>query len=393
MRYLGSSLLLCAAAALSGCAAGLVAADDPNNEVRLLSDTVATAPRIVLSAVSDEEPQPASTPEPSQPRPNAPVDEAERGVPPQAPVTAVEWTVDDEPATEATASDVTLPVEAVVPPAPDVAESDAHDTLPPEVAEPIVVPQLDEAARSEESPADDGPSETAATDEPPPSGPAVEPEPFSTPPVVIESAPLRLGRREADDLQVIAPPQYSAPAPFAAAPQQLETITTPPPAERSEFRPGEAEDDHDRFSRQVADVPIDIRPTEGAMPADLAAAQYDQEPTIDETFPGGMPPDVFLSYTPWTFCYRPLYFEDIKLERYGENIGYAQTGLSGVRFFGSILALPYKMTNRPPRSCQCSNGFSRCGDCPLPGYGRREFRLDASLIEAAAVVGVVYLLP
>ena len=51
------------------------------------------------------------------------------------------------------------------------------------------------------------------------------------------------------------------------------------------------------------------------------------------------------------------------------------------------------MTVRPPRSCQCSNGFSRPGDCPLPGYGRREFRLDASLIEAAAVAGVVYILP
>jgi hypothetical protein len=64
-----------------------------------------------------------------------------------------------------------------------------------------------------------------------------------------------------------------------------------------------------------------------------------------------------------------------------------------VKFFGSIAALPYKMTVRRPRSCECSNGFSRCGDCPLPGYGRREVRLDASLIEAAAVAGVVYILP
>jgi hypothetical protein len=183
--------------------------------------------------------------------------------------------------------------------------------------------------------------------------------------------------------------------------EDVETIPTPAPIPRSPFKPSgdDEEIEHDPFTRRVIDVPLDIRPTKGDLPLDLAAGRSAGEPTIDETLPGdgtwagGEPADVYCSYTPWTICYRPLYFEDIKLERYGENVGYLQTGLSGLRFFSSIAALPYKMTVRPPRSCQCSNGFSRCGDCPLPGYGRREFRLDASFVEAAAVAGVVYILP
>ncbi len=143
----------------------------------------------------------------------------------------------------------------------------------------------------------------------------------------------------------------------------------------------------------MLDVPVDIRPPEGELPADLAAQRFAGEPTIDETLPGDEPPDVFCSYTPWTICYRPLYFEDIALERYGRNVGFLQTGLSGVRFFSSVAALPYKMTRRPPRSCQCSNGFSRPGDCPLPGYGNRKFQWDAALVETAIVTGFVFIIP
>jgi hypothetical protein len=109
-------------------------------------------------------------------------------------------------------------------------------------------------------------------------------------------------------------------------------------------------------------VPVDIRPTEGELPTDLAAEKFGQEPTIDETWPEEESGDICCSYTPWTICYRPLYFEDIALERYGCNVGCLQTGLSRPLLHVGGGGL-YKMTVRPPRSCQCSNGFSRCGDC------------------------------
>lgn len=173
-----------------------------------------------------------------------------------------------------------------------------------------------------------------------------------------------------------------------------EEIVTPAPAEPTPFKPkAEDEADLDRFNRTILDVEVDIRPTSGVMPEDRGAERFANEPVIDESLPSGEPADVLCAYTPWTICYRPLYFEDIALERYDKNVGYLQTGLSGVRFFGSIAALPYKMTRRPPRSCECSNGFSRPGDCPLPGYGNRRLELDAALVEAAAVTAVVYFIP
>jgi len=173
-----------------------------------------------------------------------------------------------------------------------------------------------------------------------------------------------------------------------------EEIITPAPAAPTPFKP-QAEDEAllDRFSRDIVDVEVDIRPTQGEMPTDRGAERFADQPVIDESFPSGEPADVLCAYTPWTICYRPLYFEDIALERYGKNVGCLQTGLSGVRFFGSIAALPYKMTRRPPRSCECSNGFSRPGDCPLPGYGNRRLELDAALMEAAAITAVVYIIP
>jgi hypothetical protein len=173
-----------------------------------------------------------------------------------------------------------------------------------------------------------------------------------------------------------------------------EDVDTPAPVAISPYKPAtEDESKIDRFKRQIVEVPVDIRPTEGILPENVGAEKFAAEPTIDESLPSGEPASIFCSYTPWTICYRPLYFEDIALERYGKNVGCLQTGLSGVRFFGSVAALPYKMTRRPPRSCECSNGFSRPGDCPLPGYGNRRFQWDAALVDAAMVTAVVYIIP
>ncbi len=187
------------------------------------------------------------------------------------------------------------------------------------------------------------------------------------------------------------PLPWFGPAEDVAAPP--EEIAAPRPEAPSPFKPGSGEQEFDRLGRTILEVPVDIRPTEGALPENVAGMEFGKQPTIDETLPDDSPPDLFCSYTPWTICYRPLYFEDIALERYGYNVGYLQTGLSGVRFFSSVAALPYKMTRRPPRSCQCSNGFSRVGDCPLPCYGNRRFQWNAALVEAAAIAAVAYILP
>lgn len=64
------------------------------------------------------------------------------------------------------------------------------------------------------------------------------------------------------------------------------------------------------------------------------------------------------------FCYKPLYFEQINLERYG--IGYScptNALVSGGKFFADATLLPVKLFKTPPHSCECTLGHRRPGDC------------------------------
>jgi hypothetical protein len=173
----------------------------------------------------------------------------------------------------------------------------------------------------------------------------------------------------------------------------VEEVVKPEASEREPFKAlqGEAAD-LDRFGRPVADIPLDIRPTAGVMPEDVAKEVFAaaNSPELRES---DQRPPILCAWSPWTIGYRPLYFEEIPLERYGMTYGLLQPAVSGAHFFGSVAALPYKMVVHPPRSCLCSNGFSRMGDIPLPGYGQRELRLDAGLVEAGVIVGIIYILP
>ena len=63
-------------------------------------------------------------------------------------------------------------------------------------------------------------------------------------------------------------------------------------------------------------------------------------------------------------CHKPLYFEEVQLERYGHSAGpVKQTILSGVHFFGNIVFLPYQIGLNPPNECQYALGYYRPGSC------------------------------
>lgn len=65
-----------------------------------------------------------------------------------------------------------------------------------------------------------------------------------------------------------------------------------------------------------------------------------------------------------TFAHRPLYFEQPNLERYGigPHRG-VRSALSAAHFFGSVVALPYKMVAAPPFEPIYTLGNQRPGDC------------------------------
>ncbi len=93
-------------------------------------------------------------------------------------------------------------------------------------------------------------------------------------------------------------------------------------------------------------------------------------------------------------CHKPLYFEQVQLERYGHEIGpVLQPILGTAHFFGNIPLLPYKMGIHPPWECQYPLGYYRPGNCapymlqPIP------WSLRGAAVQAAAVTGAAALIP
>ena len=83
---------------------------------------------------------------------------------------------------------------------------------------------------------------------------------------------------------------------------------------------------------------------------------------------GGSP---YRSWTPqvvtWkasNLCHKPLYFENIQLERYGHSRGpVAQPIHSTLHFFTRLIALPYMTGICPPNECEYALGYYRPGNC------------------------------
>ncbi|MEX2187861.1 MAG: hypothetical protein WD875_13740 [Pirellulales bacterium] len=93
-------------------------------------------------------------------------------------------------------------------------------------------------------------------------------------------------------------------------------------------------------------------------------------------------------------CHKPLYFEEVHLERYGHSVGpILQPFVSSAHFFGTLPILPYKMGVNTPNECIYTLGYYRPGSCapylldPLPISAR------GALFEAGAWVGGVAVIP
>lgn len=92
--------------------------------------------------------------------------------------------------------------------------------------------------------------------------------------------------------------------------------------------------------------------------------------------------------------HKPLYFEEVNLERYGHTAGpILQPVISSAHFFANIAVLPYKMGVHLPNECQYALGYYRPGDCapwitqPVP------LSLRGALFQAGAVTGAALLIP
>ena len=100
-----------------------------------------------------------------------------------------------------------------------------------------------------------------------------------------------------------------------------------------------------------------------------------------------------MTWTASALCHKPLYFEEVQVERYGHTAGIVQPFISGAHFFVNIAFLPYNMGINPPNECQYALGYYRPGNCapwlmpPVP------LSIRGAAVQAGAVAGVIAIIP
>lgn len=117
-------------------------------------------------------------------------------------------------------------------------------------------------------------------------------------------------------------------------------------------------------------------------------------PLDDEQFAGRDWLAANLNWKASALCHKPLYFEEVALERYGHTAGpLKQPFISAAHFFGSLVTLPYQMGINPPQECQYALGYYRPGSCapwlvpPVP------ISVRGGLAEAGVWLGGIYIIP
>jgi len=138
--------------------------------------------------------------------------------------------------------------------------------------------------------------------------------------------------------------------------------------------------------KPIGEITCDIRPDAGELPKEC--------PIERETY---QPRDFAMTTFTWkasSLCHKPLYFEDVQLERYGHSWGpYLQPFVSGAHFFATVPILPYKMGMYPPQECMYTLGYYRPGSCAPYMLDPIPLSVRGGLAQAGAVLGGVYLIP
>lgn len=138
--------------------------------------------------------------------------------------------------------------------------------------------------------------------------------------------------------------------------------------------------------KRIREIKADIRSTSDDLPPEctLGDSVYEPRQFAATTY----------HWKASALCHKPLYFEDVPLERYGHSWGpVLQPLVSAGKFFLTLPILPYEMGIEPPCECVYVLGYYRPGSCapymifPVP------LSIRGGMVEAGAVVGAVFLIP
>ena len=286
----------------------------------------------------------------------------------------------------------------------DAAEPSGDNTLPDEQPMQEVQPEDEVVAPEETDPRAD--EESAAPDDG-----AQDAQPDST----MEGAEAPLDTQDAQETETQEPRRFDEPDTFAPAEPDDEAMSAEEKAlqdkeeaqaERQRQkalaeRRARSCRDQEKYAKAFAQD-LKSRPLSGLDVRDLASSsapgkEGDQFPCnfpVEGVFasPRGACQTVF-EWKASSMCHKPLYFEQVELERYGHTVPFVHAGIAHAHFFGQLPILPYKMGIYPPWECRYPLGYYRPGNCapylvpPFPLSPR------GALVETGVVTGIVFATP
>jgi hypothetical protein len=188
----------------------------------------------------------------------------------------------------------------------------------------------------------------------------------------------------------IAPRQVNFQSPAAGTPQPISPLIVEPPAAMP--KPATpAEPCAAAAEKPLGQLGIDIALPSGQLPADLGAvclASLNTSPAIRSW------PTYCYQWDATCLYHRPLYFEEINLERYGYGCGCClQPAASAAHFFATVPALPYCIAVECPHECVYTLGHYRPGSCPPWRWHWPPCDWLAASSEAGVLTGMIFLIP
>jgi hypothetical protein len=172
----------------------------------------------------------------------------------------------------------------------------------------------------------------------------------------------------------------------------LANFMQPPLVQPEEIAPQPPVDETRPF-RPITQVTINAALPAGVLPGDPAQPASTTPQVVDPRLWCGWA-DTMFQWSATALCHRPLYFEQVNLERYGYTVcPLLQPAISGAHFFLTIPTLPYKMAAQCPRECVYTLGYYRAGSPAPRRWHHVNWDPTAATVEGLAVTGLVFLIP
>jgi len=147
--------------------------------------------------------------------------------------------------------------------------------------------------------------------------------------------------------------------------------------------------------KPIGQVSAVIKPSAGDIPTDFAGPKFASAGNIMH-LPGQARPWAFQCFH-WVAPgsnHKPLYFEEVNLERHGYSYGrILQPYVSGAHFFGTVAILPYKMALDRPCEPIYTLGHYRPGSCAPHEFYSVPFEVYPTLVEAGAITALFVIFP